>query len=155
MVRKPSPFNLFSNLGGGGTTGSVGATRGGVGVGTCAVVGKVAGLCVPFLKKIKKKLKCKYKKVIADRLADLIGELPNLFGEPKQARRRDWVNNEEKTTIGMQIKDDYNTFGESPSIFGALRLLSESYRIKRQSSRQIIGGVGTLDEPPSPSASST
>jgi len=42
MVRKPSPFNLFSNLGGGGTTGSAGATGGGVGVGTGAVVGKVA-----------------------------------------------------------------------------------------------------------------
>uniref|UniRef100_M1DF39 Uncharacterized protein n=1 Tax=Solanum tuberosum TaxID=4113 RepID=M1DF39_SOLTU len=37
MVRKPSPFNLFSNLGVGGTTGSAGATGGGVGVGTGAV----------------------------------------------------------------------------------------------------------------------
>ena len=42
MVRKRSPFNLFNNLGGGGTTGSAGATGGCVGVGTSSVVGIVA-----------------------------------------------------------------------------------------------------------------
>ncbi|KAG5599364.1 hypothetical protein H5410_030734 [Solanum commersonii] len=50
----------------------------------------------------------------------------------------------------MRIKGDYNTFGESPSIFGALRLLTKSYRIKHQLRRQISGGVGTLGEPSSP-----
>ncbi|KAG5631029.1 hypothetical protein H5410_002746 [Solanum commersonii] len=41
MVRKPSPFNLFSNLGRGGTTGGSGATGGGVWIGTGSVLGKV------------------------------------------------------------------------------------------------------------------
>jgi len=71
------------------------------------------GWCVPFLQKIKKKLKCEYIKVIADRLADLIGESLNHFGEPERAHRRDWRNNEKKTTIGRIIwRARSTTFGE-------------------------------------------
>ncbi|KAG5594879.1 hypothetical protein H5410_036111 [Solanum commersonii] len=58
--------------------------------------------------KIKNKLKCKYKKVIADKLDDLIGKSPNLFGEPKQARRRDWLNNEEKIAIEPNANQEPN-----------------------------------------------
>ncbi|KAG5585007.1 hypothetical protein H5410_045441 [Solanum commersonii] len=49
---------------------------------------------------------------------------------------------------GVQMKRDKNTFGESPSAFGALRLLAKNYRIRYQSRRQIIGEIGTLGEPP-------
>uniref|UniRef100_M1DZL6 Uncharacterized protein n=1 Tax=Solanum tuberosum TaxID=4113 RepID=M1DZL6_SOLTU len=42
MVRKPSPFNLFSNLGGGGAMGSARATGGGARAGIDSVVGGVA-----------------------------------------------------------------------------------------------------------------
>jgi len=44
-------------------------------------------------KKIEKELKCKHKKVIADRLADPVDESPNLFGKLSRARRTDWLNN--------------------------------------------------------------
>ncbi|KAG5590121.1 hypothetical protein H5410_040635 [Solanum commersonii] len=36
---------------------------------------------VQYLQNIEEKLKCKHKKVVVDKLADPIGQSPNLFGE--------------------------------------------------------------------------
>ncbi|KAG5582320.1 hypothetical protein H5410_052947 [Solanum commersonii] len=81
----------------GGTIGSAGVTEG-AWAGTESVIEGVAAKGVligayHIYKKIEEKLKCKHRKVIADRLVDLVDESPNLFDELSRARRRDWLNN--------------------------------------------------------------
>uniref|UniRef100_M1E0M0 Uncharacterized protein n=1 Tax=Solanum tuberosum TaxID=4113 RepID=M1E0M0_SOLTU len=65
-----------------------------------------------------------------------------------------------KVTVQFRVRGEdkgrlRKTFGESPSAFGDLRLLSESYRTKLHILHEIKGDMGNFDEPPSGSASST
>ncbi|KAG5615051.1 hypothetical protein H5410_014875, partial [Solanum commersonii] len=86
--------------------------------------------------KIEKKLKCKDKKVIIDRLTDPVGP----FDELQITFDNHWFFRQTLQCMrvpGMQIKGDKNTFRESPSAFGALKLLTKNYRTKYQSSAKL------------------
>uniref|UniRef100_M1DBR1 Uncharacterized protein n=1 Tax=Solanum tuberosum TaxID=4113 RepID=M1DBR1_SOLTU len=96
MVRKPSPFNLLRSLGG-GTTGA----RGGAGVGT-----ESAGVDA--------------RRTLVDvgcrRLAELLGESLNRFGELNRARQKDWLKSCGKSATESPFGKSPITFGEQGSV---------------------------------------